>query len=147
MDQDQRIDRLITYTYFGYQVTDLAEILRKGKEGECNPFYNLAKNRDKVNTDVDACFLGTLSLYDSTYLLYGYKFKKKEYGFAWETYYDETHRAFDMDDDSSWYDFIEQGQYFKIRIDSSQPEIHFITERPFNAMNKTVIQLGPCRPA
>jgi hypothetical protein len=147
LDQDQRIDRLITYSFFSYQSIDLAEILRKAQENECNPFFNLAKNSEKVNTDVNACFLGTLSLEDSTYLLYGYKYNNKEYGFAWETYYDETHRALDMNSESTWYDFIEQGQYFNIRIDKAQPEIHHITERPFNAMNKTVIQLGPCRPA
>ena len=74
MDQDQRIDRLITYSFFSCQVTDLAEILRKAEQNECDPFHNLAKNGESVNTSVNACFLGSLTLYDSTYLLYGYKY-------------------------------------------------------------------------
>ena len=147
MDQDQRIDRLITFRYFGFQTPDLAEILRKAKANECNPFHVLEKYTDRVNTAVNACFLGSLALYESTYLLYGYKYRKKEYGFAWETYYDETHRAADMDAESAWYDFVEQGQYFKIKVDKRDPEIHFIIDRPFNGMNKTVIQLGTCQDA
>ena len=88
MDQDLKIERLVTYRYFGFQTTDLAEILRKAKDHECDPFHDLENYKDRVDTAVNACFLGSLALYESTYLLYGYKFRKKEYGFAWETYYD-----------------------------------------------------------
>ncbi len=145
LDQDQRIDRLITFRYFGFQTTDLAELLRKAKDNECDPFHDLEKYKERVNTVVNACFLGSLALYESTYLLYGYKFRKKEFGFAWETYYDETHRALDMDSESAWYDFIIQGEYFRIKIEKEHPEVHYIMERPFHAMNKTVIELGSCR--
>ncbi len=147
MHQDQRIDRLITFRYFGFQNIDLAEILRKAKDNECDPFHVLEKYADQVNTVVNACFLGPLALYESTYLLYGYKFRRKEYGFAWETYYDETHRAQDMDSESAWYDFLEQGEYFRVKINKQNPVIHYIIERPFIAMNKTVIELGSCRDA
>ena len=48
MDQDQRIDRLITYSFFSCQSVDLAEILRKAEQNECDPFHNLAKNSEIV---------------------------------------------------------------------------------------------------
>ena len=95
--------------------------------------------------DVQACFLGFLSRYDATYLMYAYKTGGKEYGFAWETYYYESHRSEDMEEESPWYDFIEQGQLFKIKVDMANPVTHFIVERPFTAMNTTIIQLGPGR--
>lgn len=147
MDENLRLERLISFSFFSFQTTDLAEIIRKAKDNECNPFHNLEENSDKVNTISEACFLGMLNLYESAYLLYAYKFRGKEYGFAWETYYDESHRVDDLDMESSWYDFTEPGQCFKIRIDKQDPAVHYIIERPFNAMNKTVIELGPCRQA
>jgi len=146
LDDTQKLDRLIDYSFFSFQNTDLADLLQKSREDEdCNPFRNLRKNSNVVDKDVQGCFLGYLTLNDATYLMYAYKYRGKEYGFAWETYYDETHRAFDMEAESSWYDFIEQGQFFRIRIKRSEPEVHFISERPFNIMNGTVIRLGPCR--
>ena len=145
MDQDINIERLVTFRYFGFQTTDLAELLRKAKDGECDPFHDLETYKDRVDTPVNACFLGSLALYESTYLLYGYKFRKKEYGFAWETYYDETHRSADMESESAWYEFVEQGHCFKVKVLKREPEVHYVMERPFNAMNKTVIELGSCR--
>ena len=59
---------------------------------------------------------------------------------------EDSHRTPGIDDDPPWYEFIEQGQMFKIRLNPKLPEQHIVTERPFAAMNDTVIRLGstPC---
>jgi len=142
LDQDQKLDRMITYSFFSFQCADLEMVLQKAKANECEPFQNLAKNQQKVNTDAQACYLGILNRKGCTYILYAYKYRHKEYGFVWESYCDDRD---EMDTEATWYDFIEQGQYFKIRIDKDNPDIHYIKERPFTGMNRTVIQIGPCR--
>jgi len=144
MNSDERLNRLVSYSFFGYQNTDLADLLDH-KHNDTSPFLNLRNNQNLASEEVEACYLGTLTGYESSYLMYAFKFQGKEYGFAWEAYYDETHRAFDLDDEPPWYNFIEQGQMFKIKIAKDDPYIHYITEKPFSNMNGIVIKLGPCR--
>jgi hypothetical protein len=142
-DEHQNLDRLIDFSYFGFQSTDLETLLESaGHNAAYNPFRNLRENAEKVDTPVQACFLGFISRQDSTYLLYAYKYRQREFGFAWEAFYDDTHRAFDDEEEPPWFDFVSQGQCFKIKIARNDPATHFITERPFNQMNSTVIQLG-----
>ena len=146
MDPDERLSRLVSYGYFGYQNIDLDHVL-KTKDSVHSPYVNLRNNLSRVNDECKACFLGILTRYDSNYLMYAYKYKGKEYGFAWETYYGDMQSDDILEGELSWYNFIEQGQLFKIKVDNQNPFNHFITEKPFSAMNSTVIQLGPCRDA
>jgi len=142
-DEHQNLDRLIDFSFFGFQSTDLETLLETANhDTTINPFKNLRENVDIVDTPAQACFLGFINRQDSTYLLYAYKYRRKEFGFAWEAYYDETHRAFDSEEEPPWFDFVAQGQCFKIKVSRKDPAIHFITERPFSQMNSTVIQLG-----
>lgn len=146
MDSDERLSLLVSYCYFGYQNIDLDDLL-KTKDDTFSPYANLRDNFNHVDEDCKACFLGFLTRYESSYLMYAYKFKGKEYGFAWETYFEDMQNDNDLESELSWYNFIEQGQMFKIKVDSQNPFSHFITEKPFSAMNGMVIQLGPCRDA
>ena len=142
-DEHQNLDRLINFSYFGFQSTDLEILLDSAKDDNTDSvFTDLRENADRVETAVQACFLGFINPRDTTYLLYAYKYRQKEYGFAWEAYYDDIHRSFDSEAEPPWFDFIAQGQCFKIKISREDPSTHFITERPFNQMNGTVIQLG-----
>jgi len=142
-NEHQNLDRLINFSFFGFQSTDLDHLLAStSHEDANNPFRNLSDNAAQADTPAQACFLGFISRHDSTYLLYAYKYRQKEYGFAWEAYYDDTHRSFDSEVEPPWFDFVTQGQCFKIKIARKDPAAHFIIERPFNQMNGTVIQLG-----
>ena len=146
VDEDERLDRLIKYSFFGFQNTDLHHILCN-TESEEKSFVNLRTFQRQASQQTSACFLGFLSCQDETYLMYAYQYANVEYGFAWETFYDESHRDSSILDDPPWYDFIQQGQLFKIKLNPKNPEEHIIIERPFREMNDTVIRLGtnPCR--
>jgi hypothetical protein len=143
LDDNQNLDRLIDFNFFGFQSTDLEHVLESANHDSVpTPFKNLRENSETVDTALQACFLGFIYNRDSIYLLYAYKYRREEFGFAWEAYYDDTHRTLDLEDEPPWFDFVQQGQCFKIKIAKSNPAIHFITERPFTQMNSTVIQLG-----
>jgi hypothetical protein len=145
LDEDVRLNRLINFSFFGFQNTDLNDILCNNEIPE-KSFVHLEEHRDQATAPLEACFLGFLSCLDSTYLMYAYQYKKTEYAFAWESFYDDSHRLHGSYDDPPWYEFIEQGQMFEIRLNPKIPEQHIVTERPFAAMNDTVICLGttPC---
>jgi hypothetical protein len=146
MDEDERLSRLINYNFFGFQNTDLQDILCE-EESSGVSFVNLRDYKERTTQPSKACFLGFLSCQDSTYIMYAYQYCNIEYGFAWETFYDESHRNSTNINDPPWFDFIEQGQLFKIELNPKNPKEHIINERPFREMNDTVICLGtsPCR--
>ena len=146
MDPDERLSRLVSYCYFGYQNIDLDDLL-KSKSNTFSPYVNLRDNSGRVNDECKACFLGFLTRHGSSYLMYAYKYMGKEYGFAWETYFDDALNDDNLESELSWYNFIEQGQLFNIKVDIQDPFRHFIIEKPFSAMNGMVVQLGPCRDA
>ena len=142
-DENQNLDRLIDFNFFGFQSIDLEHLLESASHDSiATPFKNLRENADAVDTPLQACFLGFINNRESTYLLYAYKYRRKEFGFAWEAYYDDVHRTLDLEDEPPWFDFVPQGQCFKIKIARDDPSVHIITERPFTQMNSTVIQLG-----
>jgi len=143
---DQELNILIAYSYFGFQDTDLEQLL---KQASHNPdhFINLRGNKDQVSGEIRACFLGFLTVQDSMYLIYAYIFNNKEYGFAWESDYEEVFTHSNSIADPPWFEFIKPGQSFKIRVNDDNPYLHFITEKPFAFMNSPVLKLGSCRDA
>ena len=144
MNHDDQLDRLVSYCYFRYQNIDLINLL-ESKDKSFSPFVNLHDNLNQVTDESKACFLGFLARYNFSYLMYAYKYKGKEYGFAWETYYDESVNDSDLDSEPPWYAFITQGQMFTIKVNKHNPFAHYIIEKPFSNMNGVVIRLGPCR--
>ncbi len=130
-----------SYKYFAYQNIDLINRLEESLDpGEI--FFNLNEFKESAETECTAYFLGYLSKYDSTFLKYAYIFKNVEYGFAWETFYDERHRAYSSENENVWYDNIKQGDSIEILINRSFPERHYITGSIFQKMNDNVIFLG-----
>jgi hypothetical protein len=78
--------------------------------------------------------------------MYAYQYNNLEYGFAWETFYDESHRDPSLLAEPPWFDFVYQGQMFKIKLNPKKPEEHYVIERPFREIKDMVIRLGtnPC---
>ena len=137
MNQDERLDRLISYNFFGYQNTDLM-----AQFSDTLSYINLRQNSNLVKIEITACILGFLNRHDSSYLMYAYKFKEKEYGFAWEILGAELDDEAEDGVTDAWFDFIQVGDTFNIKIDKKKPEVHFIIDKPFSAMNGPVLKLG-----
>jgi hypothetical protein len=77
--------------------------------------------------------------------MYAYIHKNKEYGFVWDTANDEIFAPPGNGSDIPWFLFIKQGQSFKLKIVKSEPNLHYITEKPFTSINGPVLKLGACR--
>lgn len=107
----------------------------------------LGKDPDTAYADdgreLDACFLGFRRRNDDSYVLYSYVYRDKEYGFLWETFFDETQRAASGGEPRVWYDGISEGHMFRVRISMKDPKHHVILDEPFTGMNDgQVIYLG-----
>jgi hypothetical protein len=61
--------------------------------------------------------------YDDWYLIYSFIAKDGEYGFGWETYWDETHRGYSGE--KAWYDILVTGAVFPVKYLSSDPSVHY----------------------
>jgi len=140
------VDTLVAYSYFGFQNTDLEQLLQNESHSSAE-VINLGKFRDAVDQEVSACYLGKLKSNNSTYLIYAYIFNNKEYGFAWDTDQEEIICHSNHLSDPPWFEFIKQGQLFRIKVNNNNPYLHYITEKPFAFMNSTVLKLGTCRDA
>lgn len=91
----------------------------------------------------DACFLGFRRRDDASYILYAYVHKDREYGFLWETFFDEAQRAASGGEPHVWYDDIREGHKFRVRVSMKDPKQHVILEEPFTGMNEgQVLYLG-----
>jgi len=143
---DPELNTLISYSYFGFQSTDLERLLKQ-VHYDSPDYFKLCEYKDRVDVEVQACFLGFLDAGSSTYLMYAYIYNGKEYGFAWETDDQEIISNSSHFADPPWYEFIRQGQSFKIKLHKVNPYLHYIIEKPFVLMNSTVLRLGPCRDA
>jgi hypothetical protein len=91
---------------------------------------------------LQACVLTFKSVYDSHYIVYGYFYEDTEYVFAWETDFDEIHRAYSQSTKPTFYDSLEQNTYFEIQIDTNSPKKHYISDVNLEPMNKQVIFCG-----
>ncbi len=146
MFQEPELNTLISYSYFGFQNTDLEQLLKQISPGSAD-IINLRNCKDRVDQEINACFLGLLKVHNSTYLMYAYIYDNKEYGFVWDTDNDELFAPATNGGDIPWFLFIKQGQSFKVKIIKANPYLHHITEKPFAFMNGPVLKLGSCRDA
>jgi hypothetical protein len=144
MFHEPELNTLIGYSYFGFQTTDLEQLLKQRSNASAE-LMNLRNYRERVDLEINACFLGFLEVHDSTYLMYAYIYDNKEYGFVWDTANEELLTPPKHNSDMAWFVFIKQGQSFKIKIIKSNPYLHYIIEKPFALMNGPVLTLGPCR--
>jgi hypothetical protein len=146
MWQEPELNVLISYSYFGFQSTDLERLLEQNSCNSAN-LINLRNYKEKAEQEINACFLGFLNVQASTYLMYAYIYDNKEYGFVWDTGNDEILSPAANGSDIPWFLFIKQGQSFKLKIINANPYLHYITEKPFTFMNGPVLKLGSCRDA
>jgi hypothetical protein len=146
MWQEPELGTLISYSYFGFQNTDLERLLKLNFPHSPD-LIKLRNYKDRVDQEINACFLGFLNVQTSMYLMYAYIYDNKEYGFVWDTGNDEIFTPAANGSDIPWFLFIKQGQSFKLKIVKDNPYLHYITERPFTSMNGPVLKLGSCRDA
>jgi hypothetical protein len=93
--------------------------------------------------EITAHFLGFRRRQEASYVLYAYHYKDAEYGFLWETSFDEADRAKNGGEPHIWYDDIREGDTFRVRIRLKDPRQHVIMDLPFTGMNdSSVIFLG-----
>jgi hypothetical protein len=93
--------------------------------------------------EISAHFLGFRRHDDASYVLYAFRFRDAEYGFLWETSFDETDRAKNGGEPHIWYDDIREGDTFRVRVRLKDPKQHVIMDLPFTGMNdSSVIFLG-----
>ena len=146
MWQEPELNTLISYSYFGFQNTDLEQLLKQHSRNSAD-LINLRNCKDRVDQEINACFLGFLKVHNATFLMYAYIYDNKEYGFVWDTGNYEIFTPVANGSDIPWFLFIKQGQSFKLKISRTNPYLHYITERPFASMNGPVLKLGSCRDA
>lgn len=89
--------------------------------------------------EISAVCFGFRRHHDDTYLLYGYRFKDREYGFLWETYFDEAQRASGGGEPRVWYDDVREGDVFPVRIRLKDPRQHVVLEGPFTGINDSEV--------
>jgi hypothetical protein len=80
---------------------------------------------------------GWVMRYDCTYICYSYVVAGVEYAFAWETYWDETHRGY-SGDAPLWYDALGPGVRFKVRVSPSDPKLHIPAETRFENLTNPI---------
>jgi hypothetical protein len=98
-------------------------------------FIDTEKAKKKADREgLARCTYGWSSRYDSWYITYSYIAGTYEYAFAWETYYDEIHRAYSGK--SAWYDAIGQGSHFTIKYYSKDPKLHHVTAKGFSKLER-----------
>jgi hypothetical protein len=141
---DAELYTLIAYSYFGFQNTDLEHLLKNISHNSAD-LINLRKCKDLADQEVYACFLGALNVHSSVYLMYAYIHDNKEYGFAWDTDNEEMFSHSIHPVEPPWFEFIKQGHLFRIKINKTNPYLHYITEKPFAFINGPVLKLGSCR--
>lgn len=93
--------------------------------------------------EVEAVYLGFRRCGDDSYLLYAYRHKDREFGFLWETFFDETERAKSGGEPHVWYDDVEPGHCFRVRFSMKDHRQHVALDEPFTGMNDgQVVFLG-----
>jgi hypothetical protein len=111
----------------GFNYRDLDRLLTTPMEKR---YYNYnKKTKEIVDRESEATVIQYTSRFDSTYILYTYIVDGKEYAFLWETYYDETHRAYSKNSKSEWYDDVHQENAFKIEYASADPKKHYVVDK------------------
>jgi len=81
----------------------------------------------------EAMVQGSIRRYDATNIVYEYVVGNIEYWFAFETDYDELHRALGKKSIKTWYDGIES---FKIEYCKDNPKIHKVLTEKYTPINK-----------
>jgi len=92
-------------------------------DGKC--VINPKEAKAKADKDTLARFHAMVSDCDHWYLAYSFFVGDTEYGFLWETPYDEIHRAYNKV--KAWYDNCGSDTYFTIRYCSKDPKRHYPT--------------------
>jgi hypothetical protein len=91
--------------------------------GKC--VINPKEAKTKADKNTLARFHAMVSDCDHWSLAYSFFVDDTEYGFLWETPYDEIHRAYNKV--KAWYDDCGSDTYFTIRYCSKDPKIHYPT--------------------
>jgi hypothetical protein len=120
---------------------DIDRLEERRKAGE-KVHLKLRELAESCHVRSDAKYVGTVRRYDDTYMVYYYVYNGKKYIFAWVTPYDEIHRGYSPGTAPVWYDSITRGKKFTVRINSSNPGQHYITDKNFEEMNSWVYFLG-----
>ena len=109
------------------------------------PLIRPKDHKEAATEAVTAYVMGSLSRWDDWYVYYAYRFKDIEYHFAWETGFDEIHRAFGGKA-ATWYDAFNYGRAFPVRVVPGSPANHFIADSAAEPMNAGVILVKIVKP-
>jgi hypothetical protein len=92
---------------------------------------NTEEEKDKVTEKTRAIYVKSVRDGDATFVIYSYVVGNKEYGFAWETLYDETHRAYSGDTHKQpyWYDKLQPGADFLVTYSKTEPWRHYVGDK------------------
>lgn len=104
-----------------FSANELSDAAKKG--GKCVIDPKTAKA--KADKNALARFHAIVSDCDHWYLAYSYFIDDTEYGFIWETPYDEIHRRYN--NVKAWYDDCGSDTYFTIAYSSKDPKLHYPT--------------------
>lgn len=131
------------YRFYLFSDADLAGIF----SGNAAVYVKLGKDPETAyaedGREIEAACLGIRRHDADTYLLYAYRYKNREYGFLWETFFDEADRAKSGGEPHVWYDDVAEGAQFRVRISMKDPKQHVALDVPFTGMNDgQVLTLG-----
>lgn len=116
------IERCLTVHEWGtlFSANELSNAAKKGGE-----LIDPKIAEAKANKEALAKFHAMVSDCDHWFLAYSYFIGDTEYGFIWETPYDEIHRGFSKV--RTWYDDCGSDTYFTIGYCSKDPKLHHPT--------------------
>jgi hypothetical protein len=116
------IERCLTVHEWGtlFTANELSAAAKKGGER-----IDAKKAMAKSDKEGLARFHALVSDCDHWFLAYSYFIGDIEYGFIWETPYDEIHRGYNKV--KVWYDDCGSDTYFTIAYCSKDPKLHFPT--------------------
>jgi len=104
-----------------FTANELSKAAKDG--GKC--FIDPKAARAKADKNTLARFHAMVSDCDHWFLAYSFFVGDTEYGFLWETPYDEIHRAYNKV--KVWYDDCGSDTYFTIAYSSKDPKLHYPT--------------------
>ena len=105
---------------------------REAIAAEKHEYIDTEKVSRAAGEEAEATCCGWKTRYDCTYICYSFFAEGAEYAFAWETYYDETHRGYS--NERVWYDELTQGVRFKVRYVKGDPRLHFPADKRFESL-------------